>query len=198
MVHFFEEQWDEEEEEQAYKRFARINSAQYLPPNRRFLSVYHYVAILPSGSKTLTVDEYMHSVAQRKKLINTRFLEWIKSAAINCHGLFEAECALHAIRIKEKTLPPERTFFQCAKCATLYHRSYFIQETIENQCTHLRLAPSSASKTIVHEGSTYLLSLENGLAWREVKWKEKDAASVLVTDKLLLQTLWRRQLNLRQ
>lgn len=199
MVHFFEEQWDEEEEEQAFKRSARINSAMYLPPERRYLSGYHYVAILPSGIKSMSVDEYMHGVAKRKKLIATRTLEWIKSAAINCHGLFDAENALHSSYIKSKKLPPERTFFQCAKCSTHYHPSYFIQETIENKCDHTRPSPPPKPIHREHEGEKYLLDNRTGLAWRRIKVGEKgsDTTDILVTDKLLLQILWRQELSLQ-
>ena len=94
-VHLLEPYWNEVRIEQVIGRAIRANSHVELPPAKRNVSVYRYLVSFTAkqikDSKTiqnkdnsLTTDEYIHDIAQRKAKIIGDITELMKGSSVDC------------------------------------------------------------------------------------------------------------------
>jgi len=206
-IHFLEPQWDDVEERQARDRFVRLGSAAWLPPDKRSINVYHYMAVHPTaGVKEKTTDQYLLEVMRRKKRLNDIVIGWIKMGAVNCADQFAAENALHASLIERKIPPPSRTFFRCVECEARYVPSFFLQDLTDPKCSHttlsmptkggIRVESNSVGIAVESEKDYFVLDPDSGLGWHQY-WNEGEnrhhAVQVMDSDELLI--LWREALK---
>jgi len=179
VVHLFEPNWSTVEEEQTIDRFARINSGIFLPPKGCFIRVYRYVALPPKEVDDIeAVDEYIMNLSERKKARMQIVLDYTYQASISCAEQFSAENELSAEYIKQKKVPPLRTYFHCLNCTAELKPSIYLQLGLGLKCE--ALTPKKPKKGI-KVGDRFLLDPTNGLGW------EKDE---LVISPILLQELW--------
>lgn len=191
VIHFLEPEWDDVEEEQARDRFIRINAASFLPENQRKIKIFYYLAVHPDPtSKEETTDQHLRKVAERKTLLNSMFLTWLKCAAVNCEGMYKAENNLHSAMIKSGEVPPFRTFFRCVSCEAKYIQSYFLQELTDGKCKHT--APTDPGKVVIDSvgGKKISLDPETGLGWIVSKQKSRP-----LFDSVLLRLSWIKALE---
>jgi hypothetical protein len=201
VIHFLEPQWDDVEEAQARDRFIRINSAAFLPFERRKVQVFYYLAVHPDPTaKDETTDQHLQLVSNRKAELNGIFIEWLRCAAVNCTGMFLAESNLHSEMIANREVPPNRIFFRCVTCAARYNQSYFLQELTDCQCVHVPPDPPTEKSphaiVLMHDEKTYLLDRRSGTGWI----MNRDPVSqriipTVITDAILLRQLWRQALE---
>jgi hypothetical protein len=182
-VHFLESLWDEVEYTQAIDRTVRIRSAEHLPPDRRKVKVARYLAVAPFKSIP-TADEKKLALVARKMVIESFFVDVIKSNAINCQYQLEAESQRDSELIGQKKPPPTRTFFRCEKCTSAYEPSSAVQEAIGTECKTIE-AKAPVGKVVKLEGK--ILDPSTGLIW--------DSKGTLVTDANLVRALWIRFLG---
>jgi hypothetical protein len=179
VVHLFEPNWSTVEEEQTIDRFARINSAKYLPLNQRFIRVYRYVALPPKEvDDILAADEYIMDLSENKRARMQVVLDYTYQASISCAEQFVAENELSAEYIKQKKVPPLRTYFHCLNCTAELKPSIYLQLGLGLECSSL--APKKPKKGI-KVGDNFLLDPTNGLGW---------ANDQLIISPILLQELW--------
>lgn len=165
VIHFLEPEWDDVEEAQARDRFIRINAANFLPPDQRKIKVYYYLAVHPDPtSKEETTDQHLRKVAERKALLNSLFLAWLKCTAVDCEGMYHAENTLHAAMIANGQVPPLRVFFRCVSCEAKYIQSYFLQELTDNKCKHVVPTPPNEG-VITLKDEKVILDRKSGLGW---------------------------------
>jgi hypothetical protein len=157
---------------------------EYFPPDQQKVQVYRYLAIAPYTGP-VTADEKKLALVMRKLKVEDYFISAIKETCANCHGQFHAENERDAAMIKEKKVPPTRTFFRCVKCSSMYEPSFSIQEVTGTNCV---ATEAKVGKTKVLVGKeTFLLDPSTGLAWT--------LTEELITDGLQVQSLWREYLN---
>ena len=185
QVHLLEPNWNTGDEEQAIDRFARLNSAQYLPLNKRNIEVFRYLALPPDKTDKVTTDVHIYNVARVKEERNLTVKSMIASASIACHEIFEAENKFHASLIKNKVTPPMRNHVECLSCQSELVPSLILQSGIGLSCKPTVSKPPSGKNAIkIKEdgGKIYTLDKSNGLGWVD---KE------LLLDTRLLRELWK-------
>ena len=192
-LYFLESQWEANDYKQATDRWVRINSAEYLPPNRRKLRVYRLIAVPPktrTGYQRPTADAKVLAIALRKYATVERFIDWIKDSSANCSGQYMAENSLHSELIKKKVIPPYRVFFSCTICKVKYHRSFPIQHISEKQCTHMKPHGKKLIKFKVKDVE-YQLDPSTGIGWVVLPNKVR----AIVRQSQLLRSLWKYALK---
>ncbi len=76
VLHLMEPTWNEATEEQIVRRVARYGSHFALPPEERNVRVYSWITRMPRERRifsSVSTDEYVHGLAERKQRINKLF-----------------------------------------------------------------------------------------------------------------------------
>lgn len=94
QVHLLESFWNHNRIDQVVGRAVRANSHSGLPPQERQVSVYLYLSNMSDAQrqirdilnhdKGLTSDQYVHSVAMKKKMLNDQALALVRAASVDC------------------------------------------------------------------------------------------------------------------
>ena len=82
QIHILEPYWNWSRMQQIIGRAIRYCSHKMLPVDERFVKVYIYIAIRPDGKES--VDQYISSIAIKKKTLIEEFENAMKESAIDC------------------------------------------------------------------------------------------------------------------
>jgi len=165
-------------------------SAQYLPPKRRILTIYSYLAVGPEGVNVQTTDEHIHAAAISKKEKGLGIEEWIASACIACHDMIKEEHALQKKFISSGKTPPLKTHIQCRTCETDLVPNLILQAGLGYKCSDILMKPPKKGKKVVEGDIEYLLDPDTGNAWYTVEEKTE-----LLRNPLKIRVLWSRILK---
>jgi superfamily II DNA or RNA helicase len=82
QVHIMEPYWNESRLEQVIGRAIRYCSHKDMPPDKRKVKVYIYIAV--ANNKESTIDQYIHHLADRKNKLVKQFELAMKEIAVDC------------------------------------------------------------------------------------------------------------------
>jgi hypothetical protein len=105
-VHILEPYWNYSRDDQVISRADRLDSHADLPPERRFVHPYLYMAVKPEGFITngdnndeeLTTDEYLHAKSLTNLQVGESFILAARSASIDCQ--LWSQSALQAVGLR--------------------------------------------------------------------------------------------------
>jgi hypothetical protein len=94
-VHVLEPYWNHIRIDQVIGRAVRTCSHLSLPPNERNVTVYQYRTVLTdkqlknsftlrTQDKSMTTDEYIHDIAERKSKIIMKMMDYVQKSSVDC------------------------------------------------------------------------------------------------------------------